>query len=31
MLAAERDMTIQALLGEAPNDLFAKYGRPEVV
>ena len=31
ILAAERDTTIQALLGEALNDLFAKYGRPEVV
>lgn len=31
ILAAEQDTTIQALLGEALNDLFAKYGRPEVV
>ena len=31
MLAAERDTTIQALLAEAMNDLFAKYGKPEIV
>ncbi len=31
VLAAERDTTIQALLGEALNDLFAKHGKPEVV
>ena len=31
ILAAERDTTIQALLGEALNDLFAKYRRPEAV
>jgi len=29
-LAADTDGTIQALLGEALNDLFAKHGRPEV-
>ena len=31
VLAAEEDTTIQALLGQALNDLFAKYGKPEVV
>src|SRR6266851_4707685 len=31
LLAAERDTTIQALLAEAMNDLFAKYGKPEIV
>jgi hypothetical protein len=30
ILAAERDTTIQALLAEAMNDLFAKYGKPEI-
>lgn len=30
MLAAECDTTIQALLAEAMNDLFAKYGKPEI-
>ena len=31
ILAAERETTIQALLAEAMNDLFAKYGKPEIV
>ena len=31
VLAAEQDTTIQALLGQALNDLFARYGKPEVV
>ena len=31
ILAAEHDTTIQALLGQALNDLFAKYGKPEIV
>lgn len=31
LLAVEHDTTIQALLGEALNDLFAKHGKPEVV
>ena len=31
LLAAERDTTIQALLGEALNDLFTKHGKPEIV
>ena len=31
MLAAEHDTTIQALLAESLNDLFAKYGKPEIV
>ena len=30
LLAAEHDMTIQNLLAEELNDLFAKNGRPEV-
>ena len=30
-LAADSDTTIQALLGEALNDLFAKRGLPEIV
>ena len=30
-LAADSDTTIQGLLGEALNDLFAKYGLPEIV
>ena len=30
-LAADSDATIQALLGEALNDLFAKHGLPEIV
>jgi len=30
ILAAERDTTIQALLAEALNELFAKYGKPEI-
>ena len=29
-LAADRDTTIQALLGEALDDLFAKHGLPEI-
>jgi len=30
MLAAERETTRQAVLAEALNDLFAKYGKPEI-
>ena len=30
-LAVERRMTVQALLGEALNDLFQKHGKPEIV
>ena len=30
ILAADRDTTIQDLLAEALNDLFAKYGKPEI-
>ncbi len=30
ILAAERDTTIQDLLAEALNDLFAKHGKPEI-
>lgn len=29
-LAVERRSTVQALMGEALNDLFRKYGRPEL-
>jgi hypothetical protein len=29
-LALERDTSIQALLAEALNDLFGKYGRPPI-
>ena len=31
ILAADRDTTIQDLLAEALNDLFAKHGKPEIV
>jgi hypothetical protein len=31
ILAAEHETTIQRLLAEALNDLFAKYGKPEIV
>lgn len=31
LLAAEQDRTIQSLVGEALNDLFAKYHKPELV
>jgi hypothetical protein len=30
LLAAEHETTIQALLAEALNDLFAKNGKPEI-
>ena len=30
ILAAEEDTTIQALLEEAIDDLFAKHGKPEI-
>ena len=30
-LAADSDRTIQSLIGEALNDLFAKNGLPEIV
>ncbi len=30
-LAVERRTTVQALLGEALNDLFQKHGKPEIV
>ena len=30
ILAADRDTTIQDLLSEALNDLFAKHGKPEI-
>lgn len=31
VLAAEQETTIQNLVGEALNDLFAKNGLPEIV
>jgi len=31
ILAADRETTIQDLLAEALNDLFAKHGKPEIV
>lgn len=30
IMMAERDTTLQELLREAINDLFAKHGRPEI-
>jgi hypothetical protein len=30
LLSAEHDVTIQRLLAEALNDLFVKYGKPEI-
>jgi hypothetical protein len=30
LLAAERETTIQDLLAQALNDLFAKHGKPEI-
>lgn len=30
IMEAERDSTVQALLTEAPNDVFAKHGKPEL-
>ena len=30
LMAAANDTTIQALLTEALNDLFAKHGKPEI-
>jgi hypothetical protein len=29
-LAIQRDTTLQGLMAEAFNDLFAKYGKPEI-
>lgn len=29
-LAIEQDTTLQNIMGEAFNDLFAKYGKPEI-
>ena len=31
ILAVERNTTMQDLIAEALNDLFAKYGKPEIV
>ncbi len=31
MLAAEQRRSMENMIGEALNDLFAKYGRPEIV
>ena len=30
VMAAEQNVTMQSLLAEAMNDLFAKYGKPEI-
>ena len=30
LLTVENDSTVQGLLAEALNDLFAKYGKPEI-
>ena len=30
MMCAEQDKTIQQILAEALNDLFAKHGKPEI-
>jgi hypothetical protein len=30
LLMVENDTTVQNLLAEALNDLFAKYGKPEI-
>ena len=30
-LAAEQRRTMESMIGEALNDLFAKYGKPEIV
>ena len=30
LLTVENDTTVQNLLAEALNDLFAKYGKPEI-
>lgn len=30
LMTVEQDTTIQDLMGEAFNDLFAKYGKPEI-
>jgi hypothetical protein len=30
LMSAEQDKTIQQLLAEALNDVFAKYGKPEI-
>lgn len=29
-IAAEKDRSMQSIIAEAYNDLFAKYGRPEI-
>lgn len=31
IIAVERGTSLQGILGEAINDLFAKHGRPEIV
>ena len=31
MLAAEQRRSMESMIGEALNDLFAKYGKPEIV
>lgn len=31
MMAAEQRQSMESLIGEALNDLFAKYGKPEII
>jgi len=31
MMAAEQRRSMESLIGEALNDLFAKYGKPEII
>ncbi|MFZ4808232.1 MAG: ribbon-helix-helix domain-containing protein [Hyphomicrobiaceae bacterium] len=31
MMAAEQRRSMESLIGEALNDLFAKHGKPEIV
>ena len=31
MMAAEQRRSMESMIGEALNDLFAKYGKPEIV
>jgi len=31
MMAAEQRQSMERLIGEALNDLFAKYGKPEII
>lgn len=31
MMAAEQSRSMESLIGEALNDIFAKYGKPEII